>query len=332
MSKSLKHNLTSAYLGAATKLSPKKHRRRIVAYVESYDDIAFWRELLYEYENDERYFQLMLPSNRTLTKGKKMVLMNALNNKGLGRNLIACVDSDYDYLLQGTTQQSRQVNDNPYVLQTYTYAIENFQCYADSLHEVCVQATLNDKQIIDFSAFMKSFSQITYPLFLWHIWFVKNGHAEQFPLHHLADCTSIHDINIYDPLPTLQSIEKRVKNKLSKIQKRHYKQIERVEALGKELESLGLTPETTYLYMQGHHIFENVVMRMLIPVCTNLRREREREIKKLSIHEQQLQNELSCYENSLTSIKLMLKKNDDFKRLPHYQQIKKDIEEILKNN
>lgn len=332
MSKSLKHNLTSAYLGAADKLSPKKHRRRIIAYVESYDDIAFWRTLLFEHENEERYFQIMLPSNRSLTKGKKMVLMNALSNKGLGENLIACVDSDYDYLLQQTTKQSRQINNNPFVLQTYTYAIENFQCYAESLHEVCVQATLNDRQILDFPAFMRDFSRITYPLFLWHIWSIKNGHAEIFPMQHLADCTSIHEIDIYNPLPTLQSIERRVKNKISKFQRRYYKQMDEVDALGKELEPLGLNPDTTYLYMQGHHIFENIVLKLITPVCTNLRRERERQIKQLSVHQQQFQNELSCYENSLANIKLMLKKNDDFKKLPHYQQIQKDIEALLKKH
>lgn len=332
MSKSLKHNLTSAYLGAADKLSPKKHRRRIIAYVESYDDIAFWRTLLFEHENEERYFQIMLPSNRSLTKGKKMVLMNALSNKGLGENLIACVDSDYDYLLQQTTKQSRQINNNPFVLQTYAYAIENFQCYAESLHEVCVQATLNDRQILDFPAFMRDFSRITYPLFLWHIWFIKNGHAEIFPMQHLADCTSIHEIDIYNPLPTLQSIERRVKNKISKFQRRYYKQMDEVDALGKELEPLGLNPDTTYLYMQGHHIFENIVLKLITPVCTNLRRERERQIKQLSVHQQQFQNELSCYENSLANIKLMLKKNDDFKKLPHYQQIQKDIEALLKKH
>ena len=79
MATSLKHNLTSAYFNAANKLYPKKARRRIVAYVESYDDVAFWRTLLAEFETDEYYFQVMLPSATSLAKGKKMVLMNTLN-------------------------------------------------------------------------------------------------------------------------------------------------------------------------------------------------------------------------------------------------------------
>ena len=89
MATSLRHNLTSAYLDAAHKFSSKKGRRRIVAYVESYDDIAFWRTLLAEFENEERYFQVMLPSATSLAKGKKMVLMNTLNTTALGRSLIA---------------------------------------------------------------------------------------------------------------------------------------------------------------------------------------------------------------------------------------------------
>ena len=46
MATSLRDNLTSSYFNAAHKLYPKKARRRIIAYVESYDDIAFWRTLL----------------------------------------------------------------------------------------------------------------------------------------------------------------------------------------------------------------------------------------------------------------------------------------------
>ena len=98
MATSLRDNLTSSYFNAAHKLYPKKARRRIIAYVESYDDIAFWRTLLEEFEDDEHYFQVMLPSATSLAKGKKMVLMNTLNTAELGRSLIACVDSDYDFL------------------------------------------------------------------------------------------------------------------------------------------------------------------------------------------------------------------------------------------
>ena len=43
MGKRLTENLSSLYIGAANSLKPKQARRKIVAYVESYDDISFWR-------------------------------------------------------------------------------------------------------------------------------------------------------------------------------------------------------------------------------------------------------------------------------------------------
>ena len=122
MGKRLTENLSSLYIGAANSLKPKRARRKIVAYVESYDDISFWRSILAEYEDNTRYFEVMLPSQTSLAKGKKTVLMNQLG-KQLGENMIACVDSDYDYLLQGRTNTSRYIIENPYVMQTYAYAI-----------------------------------------------------------------------------------------------------------------------------------------------------------------------------------------------------------------
>ena len=37
--------------------------------------------------------------------------------------MIACVDADYDYLVQGATEVSRTLISSPYILHTYAYAI-----------------------------------------------------------------------------------------------------------------------------------------------------------------------------------------------------------------
>ena len=94
--------------------------------------------------------------------------------------MIACVDADYDYLLQGATPTSRLINKNPFVFHTYAYAIENYQCYAATLHRVCVMATLNDRQIVDFESFMQEYSQIIWPLFVWSVWVYRWNHYREF--------------------------------------------------------------------------------------------------------------------------------------------------------
>lgn len=109
MGKRLNEQISSAYIQAANKLNGQEKRKRIVVYVESYDDIFFWRMVLTRFENDKRYFEVMLPSKEmVLKRGKKSVLMNIVS-KQAGENMIACVDADYDYLLQGATETSEEV-------------------------------------------------------------------------------------------------------------------------------------------------------------------------------------------------------------------------------
>ena len=60
--KRLNQNITSRYVEAANRLNSRQSRRRIVAYVESYDDVFFWRAVLSPFEDSTRYFEVMLPS------------------------------------------------------------------------------------------------------------------------------------------------------------------------------------------------------------------------------------------------------------------------------
>lgn len=147
---------------ATNALRSKDARHRIVAYVESYDDILFWRTVLSRFENGKRYFEIMLPTKArngkdVLGRGKRTALQSILQNTG--KDMIACVDADYDYLMQGMTESSQMMLGTPYVFHTMAYAIENLLCYAGGLHNVCVMATLNDHRIFDFEAFLREYSE-----------------------------------------------------------------------------------------------------------------------------------------------------------------------------
>ena len=328
MGKRLTDNLSSLYIGAANDLKPKRARRKIVAYVESYDDISFWRSLLNEYETDTRYFEVMLPSRNSLAKGKKTVLMNQLGCR-LGANMIACVDSDYDYLLQGRTQTSKYIINNPYVLQTYAYAIENYHCYAEGLHEVCVMATLNDHVLIDFPAYFRLYSQIAYPLFVWSIWFYRQHNLSEFPLLEYCSFVRIEQVNVHHPERSLELMAQRVNRKVKDLERKHPEAAEEIRTMKKEFPQLGVTPENTYMFIQGHHIMDNVTLRLLAPVCTVLRREREDQINALACHAIQLQNELTAYRRSQMDVEQVLHKNTNYKTSPLYKKIQQDVETML---
>ena len=345
--------ITSRYFEAANALKSKRARRRIVAYVESYDDIYFWRTVLSPFEDDTRYFEVMLPSKSNLLRGKKAVLMNFIEQKEtkdeeqspgsekpgtksnqqgrLGETMIACVDADYDFLMQGATVQSRKVLNSPYVFHTYVYAIENYQCYAPSLHDVCVSVTLNDHRIFDFRDYFARFSEAIFPLFVWSIMLYRNGNYPRFPMSDFARIIDPSKFNVQDPEPSIANVRRKVATKVRELQRLFPNSKDEYLKTKDDIKALGVTPQTTYLYIQGHHLFDTIVAPILSKVCNLLRQERQNEIYHATAHRTQKRNELSCYENSLQDVKTMLKKNNGYVTSEPFRRLTADVERMLNN-
>ena len=331
MAKRLTDNINSQYFEAINKMTPKKARRRIVVYVESYDDVFFWRSVLSRYEDDKLTFDIMLPSrNQHLDRGKKAAISNML--KGVGRDMIACVDADYDYILQGATEMSRQMLENPYIFHTYAYAIENFQCYAKGLHETCVMVTLNDHRIFNFERFLQSYSQTIWPLFVWHVVFLQRRKMTMhFDMCEFNKVVVLPSVRIQNPKWAIEYLSKKVRAKMFQLERRFPKLKDALPETDRMLRDLGINDNNTYLYIQGHHLFDLVVSPVVQTVCDILRNEQENDIRDRAVHSEQARTEIACYENSLGKVKMMMKKNTYYQFSPEFQKILADVEEYLKN-
>ena len=331
MAKRLTDNINSQYFEAINKMTPKKARRRIVVYVESYDDVFFWRSVLGRYEDDKLTFDIMLPSrNQHLDRGKKAAISNML--KGVGRDMIACVDADYDYILQGATEMSRQMLENPYIFHTYAYAIENFQCYAKGLHETCVMVTLNDHRIFNFERFLQSYSQTIWPLFVWHVVFLQRRKMTMhFDMCEFNKVVVLPSVRIQNPKWAIEYLSKKVRAKMFQLERRFPKLKDALPETERMLRDLGINDNNTYLYIQGHHLFDLVVSPVVQTVCDILRNEQENDIRDRAVHSEQARTEIACYENSLGKVKMMMKKNTYYQFSPEFQKILADVEEHLKN-
>ena len=154
-------------------------QRLVRVYVEGYEDVAFWRGIFDHFQNPYLRFEISVPDRGDLPKGKKVLLGMVPRSS---EELLLCVDSDFDYLFAGRTEQSKEVNGARYMFHTYAYATENYLCYAPSLHNVCVKATKNDTHIFDFVRFMHEYSCTIYPLFLWYAFSAQLASENVFPL------------------------------------------------------------------------------------------------------------------------------------------------------
>lgn len=323
--------LSSPYFSAANALGGKKARRKIVAYVESYDDVFFWRSILSGLETPKLYFMVTLPSrSRQLERGKKAALMSALRDK-VGPDMIACVDADYDWLKQGGNPQSETVCNNPFVFHTYAYAIENLQCWAPSLHDVCVMVTLNDSpNMVDFEAFMSAYSEIIYPLFVWSVLCSRSKYYGDFDLTEFMTIIKTGSVSKNSIPQTLKRVEEKVAKRLNRFERTSSaKAKQKYKELDRELRGLGILPSETYLYIQGHPFFKETVVPLLTSVCNELVRQRENEIRWQSKHSTQLDNEISCYSHSIEDVTSMLKKHTHYLRSPQVARIIDDVRRYL---
>jgi Protein of unknown function (DUF4435) len=322
---SLVENLSSDWMAAQSRLAPKESPNRVLVYVESYGDSAFWRNALAKYESDTVKFDIQIPSH----KGKSAVLK--LSSQA-GKHLILCVDSDYDYLLQNTTETSALINQNEFIFQTYTYSIENYQCFSKSLHAVCVQATKNDNKPIDFEALMVLYSQTISKLFYWSVYLTKKyPNNIPFTISQFSNCIKLEgSIKISDQFQSaLEDLTTRVQIKLTELETTYSDEIPELEAFKEDLINLGVDNDQIYLFAHGHTIMDNVVLPFLDPISKALVSERETTIRKINTMAD-LKNIINQYQNARKAIKDTLHNNTEYKSCFLYQKIEQDLSKYMR--
>lgn len=316
--------INNNYLEAYNKILSKNSVRPIVVYVEAEEDVAFWRNVLHPYQAPHKVkFEIKLPSNTSLDKGKKAVLANVTGE--LGTSLILCVDSDYDYLLEkhyltlDKKAIAERIKQSKYIFQTYSYSIENLKCYADSLHHVCVATTLNDTEKIDFNAFFEEYSILIYPLLLWNLFFYSKGEDGQFTITSFCETvkiTSTIDIENQGK-KVLKNIESKGIKKIKELSIRFPSYVNEVSNLGESLKTQGLNQENAYLFIQGHTICDNVALMLLKPICRALKTEWLSQIKNLANDKSESTTNINYYENKVGKVDneviKILSNNTEFK-------------------
>ncbi|MDD5215661.1 MAG: DUF4435 domain-containing protein, partial [Methylococcales bacterium] len=337
-------NVSSDYQKASNALAPKSSPKTVVVYVEDAEDVSFWHGILCGYEQQANIrFDFKPYSNDSLATGKKE-LRKLFDN--VGEYLIICLDSDYDYLFQNHSDKTKKINENPFIFQTYAYSTENLKCYAESLKGICVQATHNTNEKIDFSEFLMSYSQIIYVLFIWNLYFYSKNNTTEFTISDfcnevkITENPDIHENGIIE----LTNVETKVNNKLQELRTKFPEHEDNVQSLGKQLEeNNGLTEVNAYLFIKGHTLYDNVVLRLLNKVCSLLKKEHEKTIKESSATQDVKTKKIKNYhklsgkiieiiddkENRLERVKLFLSSNDKFRECFLFKKIESDIEAYL---
>ena len=299
-------------------------RRLVRVFVEGYEDVAFWRGIFDHFNNPYLRFEISVPTREDLPKGKKVLLSMA---DRANEELLLCMDSDFDYLFEEEDEMSRRIVESPFMFHTYTYATENYLCYAPSLHNVCVKAVKNDAHIFDFEKFMREYSRAIYPLFLWYAYSASRNTESVFTLVDFKASVRLGYLDIVENgANTIAWLKRNVERRLQMLSSDHPEMSSEIPAFAERMRKKGVEPENTYLYMHGHTLMDCVVMRLLEGVCEKLRQISLQKIIASSKEGVALKNEISNYTNSLRSIRDVLLDNENYTDSPLYARLKADIQ------
>ena len=320
-------NLNSDFINGENALRPKSAPKPISVYVESYEDVPFWRDLFHEYETKEIRFDIQPATH----KGKTGALARSPELMGLvaGPSLLKCVDSDYDYLLPEHTATAILINESPYIFQTYSYSIENFQCYSESLRLVCTQATKHDKEIINFNDLLSEFSKIVYDLFLWNLYFRKINDHNSFTVTDFGNILKLSDkIDVSDGCSaTLISLKTKADKLVADFAVAHPIANKELLQIAADIAALDVTENNVYLFIQGHTLKNNIVTTILENVCHALIFDKKEEIKmRIGENTELLGNEMGQYKNQWLPVSHVLSSNTQYTNCFLYQKIRADLD------
>lgn len=311
-----------------TSLPVEEDKRLVKVFVEGYEDVAFWRSIFDHFTNPYVRFEISVPTRKDLPKGKKVLLSMA---QEANEEMLLCMDSDFDYLFDDEDEVSKQITSSPYMFHTYTYATENYLCYAPSLHNVCVKAVKNDTHIFDFEKFMAGYSRTIYPLFLWYAYSASRKTENVLPLIDFKAAVRIGYLDLeQNGINTIAWLERNVTRRVASLEAENPDMAAEIPLFAEKIRRKGVEPELTYLFMHGHTLMDNVVMVLLDGVCEKLRQLSLSKIIHSSKEGVALKNEMSNYTNSLRSIRDVLLDNENYTSSPLYQRLKEDIQQYIR--
>ena len=302
-------------------------KKLVHVFVEGYEDVAFWRGVFDHFANPYLRFEISVPTRKDLPKGKKVMLSMA---DDANEELLLCMDSDFDYLFDDEEEVSRQIVESPYMFHTYTYATENYLCYAPSLHNVCVKAVKNDAHIFDFEQFMADYSCTIYPLFLWYAYSASRKTENVLPLIDFKAAVRIGYLDIeQNGTNTIAWLKRNVDRRVASLEADNPDMAADIPAFAKRIARKGVEPHLTYLFMHGHTLMDNVVLPVLSGVCEKLRQLSLSQIICSSKEGVALKNEMSNYTNTLRTIRDVLLDNENYTSSPLYAKLKVDIQKYI---
>lgn len=283
--------------------------------VEDEGDCRFWNDLLrYAMPNKDFEvfpYQFGVDGSISLIKGKDHLLKDT---SVYGKFYIACVDSDYDYLLDDASPYHQSLL-CPFVIQTQVYSFENYVCESPTLKDVCFHVTANNTDY-DFAHFFDELSGVLFPVLTWSLYLQSIGEFGAFKIDDdwrtILSCSE--GIDKITEKELLEKVEGLANQKTEELKWAFPDAQSDVDACAERIcTQFGLNPSDTYKFVQGHALFSFVLNVLIRPLCNKLRKEHIDRIKRSRSDTTQYDNLINHYNKNCRDCEESLLDNFGYK-------------------
>lgn len=267
--------------------------------VEASVDELFWRPLIEKALPNKVLQFYPYFSEASTTTGKSDILKYVQFGD---KQLIFCIDSDADYLLEKPILQTS------FLFHTYVDGIENFWCYAEGLDELMQKVTNTEGSLFDFSTFFETYSTIIYPYIVCALFSMKEA-------DNLLSRSELGDNAGFNSMVGFVAFEAYLKQKYAHLLEKYafnlnFKNFER------RLNQLGLTKKEAYLFVRCHDILDRVTAPLMRHIGNA-------HFKKMATNKEKID-----FENRLKAnpYKTLVQNNTSVENCMFYQRIIQDIQ------
>ncbi|HIF9539285.1 TPA: DUF4435 domain-containing protein, partial [Photobacterium damselae] len=318
---------------AAKRRFGSDQREVIVAYVESYDDQRLWSNVLDNdvITNKNIKIEFKVPSFDNEANGKATLINSVSEGRlSLGKNLIVCVDSDFDHLF-GFEPESKKgkLYNSEFTFQTYTHSAENHYYTTTELEKICESATCTSLHI-DFCiiSYVEAWSQVIFELYTKIIYLrYKKQHADY--KEHFEKLNSYMEeifsgklnVNKFEAL--LSRFESKVETHLTKLNGLFVFDSGYEEFLIL-IKGKGFNEKNVNFYYRGHDLENRFISNICMSLCISMIANQRSKIYRANVGKK-AQQQIEEYENNLACVKTSIKQRRRFLNNPFYDYVKNDF-------
>lgn len=301
-------------------------------YVENPSDISFWRCIV-QHQAKDRY--VVKPASKDNANGKRTL---EKMYPDLHKSLLVGVDSDFDYICPERHANAVALNQNRFVLHTFAYSRESYECCHDAIKGLCETLYCHDQLPSQIHDALNAYSCITYPA-LCLFAFLHNQDWQQHIDGLFIEAVKLpaESCLLKDDLTINQAVINQLETKVQQYIDTYTEQIDDHEAYTHFVENLrdkNINEGTAYLFIDGHSLQDKIIKPMLKKIKNATRLAEIEYVKATYANETQKAtqrtkiNEITNFYKS-RDLNTLFFSRQDYTELAIYTQIRDKLQAVL---